>query len=167
MIEGSDRPVPIYKLVSSHLGRKSYIKRMVQLKVPYERIKQQTGHHSTRVFESYFSYDKEMVEGVNDSIFSDDITITKSKDTTPKEILSISEMDKNLDQYKTWFDEGKIDEEEYKKLRKSPQSFIKKSNFFHFFSSKSVRFLNFSIFIYVTVSLSKGRDDHPRGTKVS
>ena len=26
-------------------------------------------------------------------------------------------MDKNLDQYKTWFDEGKIDEEEYKKLR--------------------------------------------------
>jgi len=118
VIEGSDRPVPIYKLVSSHLGRKSYIKRMVQLKVPYERIKQQTGHHSTRVFESYFSYDKEMVEGVNDSIFSDDITITKSKDTPPpKEILSISEMDKNLDQYKTWFDEGKIDEEEYKKLR--------------------------------------------------
>ncbi len=119
IIKGSDKPIPIYNLVSSHLGRKSYIKRMVQLKVPYERIKNQTGHQSTKVFESYFTYDKDMIEGVNDKIFSNDLTIPKSKNTPPpKEKIDVGLKDLEFIDKMSKMVGKSLTQEEFDKIKK-------------------------------------------------
>lgn len=85
IIEGTNDSVPLYTLVSSHLGRKSYIKQQVIKGVPYEKIKSQTGHQSQQVFESYFSYDKEDLEGINHSMYSTELNdgFQKGKSTPP------------------------------------------------------------------------------------
>ena len=88
IMDGTNDSVPLHKLVSSHLGRKSYIKQQVVKGVPHEKIKSQTGHQSQQVFESYFSYDKEDLEGINHSMYSTDLSdgFQKGKSTpSPKE----------------------------------------------------------------------------------
>lgn len=88
IMDGTNDSVPLHKLVSSHLGRKSYIKQQVVKGVPHEKIKSQTGHQSQQVFESYFSYDKEDLEGINHSMYSTDLNdgFQKGKSTpSPKE----------------------------------------------------------------------------------
>lgn len=88
IVEGTNDSIPLHRLVSSHLGRKSYIKQQVVKGVPYEKIKSQTGHQSQQVFESYFSYDKEDLEGINHSMYSTELNdgFQKSNSTPhPKE----------------------------------------------------------------------------------
>lgn len=98
IIDGTNDSIPLYRLISSHIGRKSYIKQQVVKGIPFEKIKNQTGHQSQQVFESYFSYDKEDLQGVNHLMYSTDLnTDFKSEKSTPipkeKKITTIEDLE--------------------------------------------------------------------------
>jgi len=54
-IEGTDKPKPLWEWVSTHIGRRSFIRYHIEKGTPVHTIKSMTGHNSTRVFEKYFS----------------------------------------------------------------------------------------------------------------
>ena len=54
-IEGTDKPKPLWEEVTTHIGRRSFIRYHIEKGTPVHTIKSMTGHNSTRVFEKYFS----------------------------------------------------------------------------------------------------------------
>lgn len=54
-IEGTDKPKPLWEEVTTHIGRRSFIRYHVEKGTPVHTIKSMTGHRSTKVFEGYFS----------------------------------------------------------------------------------------------------------------
>jgi hypothetical protein len=54
-IEGTDKPKPLWEEVTTHIGRRSFIRYHIEKGTPIHTIKSMTGHNSTRVFEKYFS----------------------------------------------------------------------------------------------------------------
>lgn len=54
-IEGTDKPKPLWEEVTTHIGRRSFIRYHIEKGTPVHTIKSMTGHSSTRVFEKYFS----------------------------------------------------------------------------------------------------------------
>lgn len=121
IVEGTNDSVPLHTLVSSHLGRKSYIKQQVVKGVPFEKIKNQTGHQSQSVFESYFSYDKEDLEGINHSMYSTELKdgFQKGKTTpTPNEKTQISIEDLEFIEKMSKMVGSVLTKEEFEKIKK-------------------------------------------------
>ena len=121
IVEGTNDSIPLHTLVSSHLGRKSYIKQLVVKGVPFEKIKNQTGHQSQSVFESYFSYDKEDLEGINHSMYSTELKdgFQKGETTpTPKEKTQISIEDLEFIEKMSKMVGSVLTKEEFDKIKK-------------------------------------------------
>ena len=121
IIEGTNESVPLHTLVSSHIGRKSYIKQMVVKGIPFEKIKNQTGHQSQSVFESYFSYDKDDLIGINHSMYSTELNdgFQKSKSTPPpKEKSKITLEDLEFIEKMNKMVGNGITEEEFQRIKK-------------------------------------------------
>lgn len=121
IIEGTNESVPLHTLVSSHIGRKSYIKQMVVKGIPFEKIKNQTGHQSQSVFESYFSYDKDDLIGINHSMYSTELNdgFQKSKSTPPpKEKSKITLEDLEFIEKLNKMVGNGITEEEFQRIKK-------------------------------------------------
>ena len=126
IIEGTNDSVPFYKLISSHLGRKSYIKQQVVKGIPHEKIKSQTGHQSQQVFESYFSYDKKDLEGINHSMYSTDLNdgFRKGKSTPPpkeKSKITIEDLE-FIEKMSKMIGKG-INQEEFDRIKKDRLGF--------------------------------------------
>ena len=80
----------------------------------------QTGHTSLKVFNGYYDVKpSDLWKSGNEMYFGFNLTEVKQTKKTPKEKpMSMSDMDNKLEQLKVWFEQDKIDEEEYKTLRK-------------------------------------------------
>ena len=69
-IEKTER-LPLWSLVSSHIGRRTFVREQIERGVPTRIIQSMTGHKSRKVFDMYYEVlDKEKTL-VNDDLFLD------------------------------------------------------------------------------------------------
>lgn len=127
-IEKSER-LPLYSLVSSHIGRRTFIREQVERGIPTRIIMSMTGHKSRKVFDMYYEVlDKEKTF-VNDELFLDfeennNPPINSKIEPQQKTNSPFSiEQEEDLKQLKYSLDKGWITqdffEKEYNRIRNS------------------------------------------------
>jgi len=109
IVKGSDIPVPLWGEVSSHIGRKTFIREQIEIGTPPRIIMSMTGHTSQKVFDGYYQILKGDRMKNNDKVFS-----TNLVEEEPKNEKGISQhQDEQLKKYKSLYDTGIIDREMY------------------------------------------------------
>ena len=117
-IEGTDKPKPLWEWVSTHIGRRSFIRYHIEKGTPVHTIKSMTGHNSTRVFEKYFSIIKsDRMKSMDYGYTLDEGFSTIKKDVKqPKIKGGLTPRKKELLlELKSSLDMGIIHEEQWKK----------------------------------------------------
>ena len=61
--------VPLCSVVTSHIGRRTFIREHIELGTPIRSIMRMTGHRSQRVFDSYYNVLDKDILTVNDKLF--------------------------------------------------------------------------------------------------
>lgn len=113
IINDSDKSVHLYTVLSTHCGRRTFIKEGIINKIEPYVIMSLVGHKSLRVFERYFSINDEDRK-VSSSLFSfisDTNSVLSSKNT-------ISNIKEQLKELKSLLDEGLIDNKTFKETEK-------------------------------------------------
>ena len=118
-IKGTDVRVPKWSVVSSHIGRRSFIREQIELGKHQREIMLMTGHTSLKVFNGYYDIrpsdlwknNNEMYFGFN---LSDEVSEKESKPT----INIDKETEQKLHDLRMWYEKDLIDEAEYKKTKK-------------------------------------------------
>ena len=99
----------LYEKVSSHIGRKTFIREQIESGTPPRIIMSMTGHKSQKVFDGYYNILKGDRMKNNDKIFS-----TNLKDDKSEESSGISKhQEEQLTKYKSLFDSGLLPKEVY------------------------------------------------------
>lgn len=120
IIDSTDMMVPKYQMCSSHIGRKTFIREHIERGTPVRTIMELSGHKSQKVFDGYYQVlDKDLLKN-NNSMFSLNISESEPKrKPKSKPNLNISDEQVNqLTQLKQLFDNGLLDESEYKERKK-------------------------------------------------
>ena len=114
IIEDSDVMIPKWNKCSSHIGRRTFIREHIELGTPIRTIMSLSGHSSQKVFDGYYKVlNKDLLKN-NNEMFSMDIN-SSSKSKTPQPSFDLTEEQINLLRLlKRSYDEGLIDDEEYK-----------------------------------------------------
>ena len=119
VVEGTDTRIEKYNVISSHIGRRSFIREQIELGKHQREIMYQTGHTSLKVFNGYYDVKpSDLWKSGNEMYFGFNLSDVKEVKSPKKKTMDLSEMDNKLEQLKSWFEQDKIDEEEYKSLRK-------------------------------------------------
>ena len=109
IVKGSDLKVPLWGEISSHIGRKTFIREQIESGTPPRIIMSMTGHKSQKVFDGYYEILKGDRMKNNDKIFSTNLVETKKKNEsgiTPRQ-------EEELKKYKSLFDLGVLNWEMY------------------------------------------------------
>ena len=120
-VETSKRK-PLYEVVSSHIGRKTFIKEQVLRGVPTRVIMSMTGHKSRKVFDGYYEILDKEKRGINDELFMDYLepkTSTPQKNNTPQKTSTTpfsKEQKDKIEKLKYSLDEGWIDQNKFDEL---------------------------------------------------
>ena len=116
-IKGTDVRVPKYSVVSSHIGRRSFIREQIELGKPQREIMLMSGHTSLKVFNGYYDVKpSDLWKSGNEMYFGFDLSNKKPK-TEPKVLVSKG-VEEQLHTLKMYFDKNLIDEKEYKLKKK-------------------------------------------------
>ena len=119
--------LPLWSLVSSHTGRRTFVWEQVQRGVPTRVIMSMTGHRSRKVFDMYYEVLENEKTLVNDDLFldheEDTKTPTRTKKTTEPQLEPVKEMnspfskeqEEDLQQLKYSLDKGWITQEFFEK----------------------------------------------------
>ena len=110
VVKGSDIGVPLYSVVKSHIGRKTFIMEQVERGTPTRVSMDMTGHKSQKVFDGYYSIIKGHRMKNNDKIFSLQLNDDDKKE--PKTGISFHQ-EEELKKYKSLFDSGLIPKDIY------------------------------------------------------
>ena len=121
-IEKTER-LPLWSLVSSHIGRRTFVREQIERGVPTRIIQSMTGHKSRKVFDMYYEVlDKEKTL-VNDDLFLDykENNTTPSKTSIKKPQQKIpspfsKEQKDKIEKLKYSLDEGWIDQNKFDEL---------------------------------------------------
>ena len=118
--------LPLWNLVSSHTGRRTFVWEQVQRGIPTRVIMSMTGHRSRKVFDMYNEVLENEKTLVNDDLFldyeEDSKTSTRTKKTKEpqqepiEEIKSVKltkEQERKIGKLKTLLDLGEIDKDDY------------------------------------------------------
>ena len=71
--------IPLYSIVSSHIGRRTFIREHIELGTPIRSIMKMTGHTTQKVFDGYYNVlDKDIMK-VNDGLFNQELDRKKEK----------------------------------------------------------------------------------------
>ena len=118
--------LPLWNLVSSHTGRRTFVWEQVQRGIPTRVIMSMTGHRSRKVFDMYYEVLENEKTLVNDDLFldyeEDSKTSTRTKKTKEpqqepiEEIKSVKltkEQERKIGKLKTLLDLGEIDKDDY------------------------------------------------------
>lgn len=109
IVKGTEISVELYEKVSSHIGRKTYIREQIESGTPPRVIMSMTGHKSQKVFDGYYNILKGDRMKNNDKIFS-----TNLKDDKSENSLGITKhQEERLKKEKSLFDIGLIPKEVY------------------------------------------------------
>jgi len=116
-IRGTDVRVPKYSVVSSHIGRRSFIREQIELGKPQREIMMMSGHTSLKVFNGYYDIKpSDLWKSGNEMYFGFDLSDKKTK---PKPNVPMSKgVEEQLHTLKMYFDKNLIDEKEYKLKKK-------------------------------------------------
>ena len=109
IIKGTDISVNLYEKVSSHIGRKTFIREQIESGTPPRIIMSMTGHKSQKVFDGYYNILKGDRMKNNDKIFSTNLKDDKSE----KSSIISKHQEEQLIKYKSLFDSGLIPKEVY------------------------------------------------------
>lgn len=114
--------LPLWSLVSSHIGRRTFIREQVERGVPTRIIMSMSGHKSRKVFDMYYEVlDKEKTF-VNDDLFLDyeeNNTPPKTSSLKPQKKTSSpfsKEQKDKIEKLKYSLDEGWIDQNKFDEL---------------------------------------------------
>ena len=116
-VKGTDVRVPKYSVVSSHIGRRSFIREQIELGKPQREIMMMSGHTSLKVFNGYYDIKpSDLWKSGNEMYFGFDLSDKKTK---PKPNVPMSKgVEEQLHTLKMYFDKNLIDEKEYKLKKK-------------------------------------------------
>ena len=70
VVEGTQVSVPLYQVISSHIGRRTFIREQIQSGKPIRTIMSLSGHNSQKVFDRYYDVLKEDRMENNDKVFN-------------------------------------------------------------------------------------------------
>jgi len=106
VVDGSDDSIPLWKMVSSHIGRRTFIREHIEMGTTPRLIMKMTGHRSQKVFDGYYEILEKDIEGLNRNIY---------KKTTPEKQMKISKesLENELEKLKNLHDKGLIPETVY------------------------------------------------------
>jgi integrase len=94
--KGTDIREPLYKYITSHIMRRTFIREGINNNLPYHIIMSMSGHSNEKVFRGYFSTTEDELKDGGSKMFSLNIEPTKEvwKDEGVDELTKlISEMD--------------------------------------------------------------------------
>jgi integrase len=116
-IKGTDVRVPKHSVISSHIGRRSFIREQIELGKPQREIMMMSGHTSLKVFNGYYDIKpSDLWKSGNEMYFGFNLSEKKPK-TEPKVLVSKG-VEEQLHTLKMYFDKNLIDEKEYKLKKK-------------------------------------------------
>lgn len=106
VVVGSDNTIPLWKMVSSHIGRRTFIREHIEMGTTPRLIMKMTGHRSQKVFDGYYEILEKDIEGFNRNIY---------KKTTPEKQKNNSNysLEEELKKLKTLYDKGLIPKDIY------------------------------------------------------
>jgi len=108
---GTDIRVPLYEVVSSHIGRRTFIREGLNSNLPHHIIRSMTGHQSDKVFGLYFNTLQEEQEMGMSKMFRFDFNI--EEETPPSPPSKSDDVTHKLKELKELFDKGLIPIEVY------------------------------------------------------
>jgi integrase len=109
IVKGTEISVELYEKVSSHIGRKTFIREQIESGTPPRVIMSMTGHKSQKVFDGYYNILKGDRMKNNDKIFS-----TNLKDDESENSFGITKhQEEKLKKEKSLFDIGLLPKEIY------------------------------------------------------
>lgn len=100
---------PIWEVVTSHIGRRTFIREHIQIETSPRIIMKMTGHRSQKVFDGYYDILESDIEGINRNIYKKLPEINTDESQT-----NLSLKDK-LKELKDLLEEGLIPKEIYTK----------------------------------------------------
>jgi len=110
IVKGTDVSVELHEKVTSHIGRKSFIREQIERGTPPRVIMSMTGHKSQKVFDGYYNILKGDRMKNNDKIFSTEL----KEDNEPQRSSGVSTHQmEQLTKYKSLFDSGLLPKEIY------------------------------------------------------
>ena len=116
-VVGTDIRVPKWELISSHIGRRSFIYEQIQLGRTQREIMLMSGHTSTKVFNSYYDVKpKDLWKNQNEMYFGYDLS-EKPKKSKPTIVVD-SNTEEKLYNLRSWLHKGLINEDEYNESKK-------------------------------------------------
>jgi integrase len=107
--EGTNKSVPLYDEISSHIGRKTFIREQIEIGTPPRTIMSMTGHKSQKVFDGYYEILKGDRMKNNSKVFSTTLIDDEKKD----ENGFTSHQKEQLKKCKSLYDIGTYDREMY------------------------------------------------------
>ena len=118
VIDGTDTRIEKYHVISSHIGRRSFIREQIELGKHQREIMFQTGHTSLKVFNGYYDIKpSDLWKSGNEMYFGFNLSEKKTKTKTKQITSTNQETEEKLQNLKMWFIKDLIDEDEYKKKK--------------------------------------------------
>lgn len=118
IVEDSEKMIPKWMKCSSHIGRRTFIREHIELGTPIRTIMSLSGHSSQKVFDGYYKVlDKDLLKN-NHEMFSMGVESDKKPKKKTQSFDLTDEQINQLRRLKSSYDEGLIDDEEYK-IRKT------------------------------------------------
>jgi len=115
IIEGTEDKRQLFEVLSSHTGRRTFIKEGIINKIEPYVIMSMVGHKSLRVFERYFSMNDEDRK-VSNTLFN---FISDNPKVQNQNLQNeISDIEVRLSKLKGLLDKGEISKSEYQEIRK-------------------------------------------------
>jgi len=107
--EGTNKSVPLWTEMKSHIGRKTFIREQIEIGTPPRTIMSMTGHKSQKVFDGYYEILKGDRMKNNSKVFSTTLIDDEKKD----ENGFTSHQKEQLKKCKSLYDIGTYDREMY------------------------------------------------------
>lgn len=111
-VQGTDLRISKWEVISSHIGRRSFIREQIEQGRNQREIMLMSGHTSNKVFNSYYDIEpQDLWKNNNEMYFGFDLSEKPKKVKTT--IVMDEQIEENLKNLQNWFLKGYINEEEY------------------------------------------------------
>ena len=104
IIPDTDVKIPLWETVTSHIGRRTFIREHIELKTPERVIMKMTGQRSREVFDVYYDVLESDIEGRNVKMYQDNTLTNQS--TPQKDSLDTPELEEKLKKLKSLYERG-------------------------------------------------------------
>jgi len=117
--DGTDIRQPLYKFLTTHIIRRTFIREGINNNIPYHVIMSMSGHSDPKVFQGYFTTTEDELDSSGKKMFS--LSLEEHKPSTKKQSKSEPNQNDNdnlknkLSELKSLYEEGLLPKEVYYK----------------------------------------------------